>query len=130
MLSCRIRLILRIMLVPMAMVIISIITRLATLLRLLSNNIPRLIPFQGIRTIAQPTFTAPISATVITFQLIVNDGQINSSPATVSVTVGNVSTNNLAPLATATASSQNTSTTQTANKANDGVIDGYPGDYT
>ncbi|MGO8951650.1 MAG: PIG-L family deacetylase, partial [Ktedonobacterales bacterium] len=36
----------------------------------------------------------------------------------------------LALKATATASSQNTSTRQTANKAIDGVIDGYPHDYT
>ncbi|MCU1400253.1 MAG: putative N-acetylglucosaminyl phosphatidylinositol deacetylase, partial [Acidimicrobiales bacterium] len=37
---------------------------------------------------------------------------------------------NIAPSATATASSQNTSTGQTAAKAIDGVIDGWPGDYT
>jgi uncharacterized repeat protein (TIGR02543 family) len=37
---------------------------------------------------------------------------------------------NIAPLATVTASTQNTSTKQTAVKAVDGVIDGYPGDYT
>jgi LmbE family N-acetylglucosaminyl deacetylase len=37
---------------------------------------------------------------------------------------------NIALFATATASSENTSTSQTANKAIDGVIDGYPGDYT
>ena len=37
---------------------------------------------------------------------------------------------NIAALATATASSQNTSTGQLASKAIDGVIDGYPGDYT
>jgi len=37
---------------------------------------------------------------------------------------------NVAGQATVTASSQNTATQQTANKAVDGVIDGYPGDYT
>jgi LmbE family N-acetylglucosaminyl deacetylase len=37
---------------------------------------------------------------------------------------------NVAGTATVTASSQNTSTGQTAVKAVDGVIDGYPGDYT
>ena len=37
---------------------------------------------------------------------------------------------NVALLATATASSQNTSTGQTANKVNDGVATGYPADYT
>jgi LmbE family N-acetylglucosaminyl deacetylase len=42
-----------------------------------------------------------------------------------------VSTNtNLARTATATASSQDASTGQTADKANDGVLDGYPGDHT
>ena len=37
---------------------------------------------------------------------------------------------NIAGLALATASSQNTTTGQTAIKAIDGVVDGYPGDYT
>jgi hypothetical protein len=77
-------------------------------------------------TAVKPTFTAPASATSLTFQLVVNNGQTTSSPATVTITV----TNDLALFATATASSQNTSTGQTANKAIDGVIDGYPGDST
>jgi LmbE family N-acetylglucosaminyl deacetylase len=77
-------------------------------------------------TAIKPTFTAPNAASTLTFQLVVNDGQVNSSPAVVSIAVEK----NVAPLATATASSQNTSTSQTANKAIDGVIDGYPGDYT
>ena len=83
-------------------------------------------------TAVQPTFTAPASTTTLIFQLIVNDGQTNSSPASVTITVatsGGGGTN-LALTATATASSQNTNTSQTANKAIDGVIDGYPGDYT
>ncbi len=37
---------------------------------------------------------------------------------------------NIASLATATASSQNVNYGQTANKAIDGVVDGWPGDYT
>jgi len=37
---------------------------------------------------------------------------------------------NIAPLATASASSQNVNYGQTANKAIDGVVDGWPGDYT
>ncbi len=80
-------------------------------------------------TAVKPTFTAPASATTLTFQLVVNNGQTSSSPATVTITVNSSSTD-LALSATATASSQNTSTGQTANKAIDGVIDGYPGDYT
>ncbi len=79
-------------------------------------------------TAIRPTFTAPASLTTLTFQLIVNDGQINSNPATVTITTSN--SPDLALSATATASSQNTSTNQTANKAIDGVVDGYPGDYT
>ncbi len=79
-------------------------------------------------TTVKPTFTAPASVSTLTFQLVVNDGLTNSSPATVTITVN--STPDLALSATATASSQNTSTGQTANKAIDGVIDGYPGDYT
>jgi hypothetical protein len=50
----------------------------------------------------------------------------NMAPGTVTITV----TQDLAMLATATASSQNTAYGQTAAKAIDGVIDGYPGDYT
>lgn len=43
-------------------------------------------------TVAQPTFTAPevTADTVLTFQLIVNDGTVNSAPALVTVTVRNV----------------------------------------
>jgi hypothetical protein len=37
---------------------------------------------------------------------------------------------NIAPLATVTASSQNVATGQLAIKAVDGIVDGYPGDYT
>ncbi len=79
-------------------------------------------------TAVKPTFTAPASATTLTFQLVVNNGQTSSSPSTVTITVS--SSSDLALFATATASSQNTSTAQTADKAIDGVIDGYPGDYT
>jgi LmbE family N-acetylglucosaminyl deacetylase len=80
-------------------------------------------------TAVKPTFTAPNSATTLTFQLIVSDGSVNSSPSSVTILVS-ANTSDLAMLATATASSQNTSTSQTADKAIDGVIDGYPGDYT
>jgi hypothetical protein len=79
-------------------------------------------------TAAKPTFTAPASGT-LTFQLVVNNGTQNSAPSSVNVTV----TPDVAMLATATASSQNTATGQTAAKAIDGVVDGYqgtPGDYT
>jgi LmbE family N-acetylglucosaminyl deacetylase len=77
-------------------------------------------------TAVQPTFTAPASSATLTFQLVVNDPQFTSAPSTVTITV----TQDLAMLATATASSQNTAYGQTAAKAIDGVIDGYPGDYT
>ena len=80
-------------------------------------------------TAVKPTFTAPASAATLIFQLVVSDGQNTSSPATVTVTVA-ASNTDLALSATATASSQNTSTGQTAAKAIDGVIDGYPGDYS
>ncbi len=80
-------------------------------------------------TVVQPTFTAPASAATLTFQLVVSDGTNSSSPADVTVTVS-AAPADLALSATATASSQNTSTGQTAAKAIDGVIDGYPGDYT
>ncbi|MGO8946422.1 MAG: PKD domain-containing protein, partial [Ktedonobacterales bacterium] len=38
-------------------------------------------------TAEQPTFTAPATAATLTFQLVVNDGQNNSLPATVTITV-------------------------------------------
>jgi LmbE family N-acetylglucosaminyl deacetylase len=78
-------------------------------------------------TAVQPTFTAPASPDTLTFQLVVNDGQTSSAPAAVTITITSV---DLALSATATASSQNTSTGQLASSAIDGVVDGYPGDYT
>jgi hypothetical protein len=84
-------------------------------------------------TAVKPTFTAPASATSLTFQLVVSDGTLSSSPASVTITVqaqGGTTDTNVASLATATASSQNTTTGQTAAKAIDGVVDGYPNDYT
>ena len=80
-------------------------------------------------TVVQPTFTAPASAATLTFQLVVSDGTASSSPADVTVTVSAAAAD-LALSATAAASSQNTGTGQTAAKAIDGVIDGYPGDHT
>jgi len=58
---------------------------------------------------------------------------VTSSPDFVSVTVvatNPLPTSNIAPLATVTASSETPATGQLAIKAVDGVIDGYPGDYT
>jgi hypothetical protein len=78
-------------------------------------------------TAVKPTFTAPSTATTLTFQLVVTDGSQTSQPNTVNITV---TAPDLALNATATASSQNTADGQTANKAIDGVIDGWPGDYT
>ncbi|MEM3117295.1 MAG: hypothetical protein QW136_02710, partial [Nitrososphaerales archaeon] len=52
---------------------------------------------------ANPTFTAPLVTvdTVLTFQLIVNDGTNNSAPDTVNITVQNVSGANNPPVANA-----------------------------
>ncbi len=81
-------------------------------------------------TAVKPTFTAPASNATLTFQLVVTDSKGNTStPDTVTITIAGTLVD-LALTATATASSQNTSTSQTASKAIDGVIDGYPGDYT
>jgi LmbE family N-acetylglucosaminyl deacetylase len=77
----------------------------------------------------KPTFTAPGTAGTLTFQLVVSDGTLVSQPSTVTITV-NATNPNIAPNATVTASSQNTSTSQLATNAVDGIIDGYPGDYT
>jgi LmbE family N-acetylglucosaminyl deacetylase/mannose/fructose/N-acetylgalactosamine-specific phosphotransferase system component IIB len=80
-------------------------------------------------TSVKPTFTAPSGATSLTFQLVVADGSQTSDPSSVTIAVKEQEAN-VAPQASVTASSQNTSTGQTAAKAIDGVIDGYPGDYT
>jgi len=62
---------------------------------------------------------------------VVSDGRLSSSPAAVTVTVQAGGTAiNLAPSATVTASSQSSSSGQLAVKAVDGVVDGWPGDYT
>ena len=84
---------------------------------------------------ARPTFTAPVGSATVSLQLVVSDGQLGSSPASVTVTVvptGPVAAN-IAALATVTASSQDRATGQFAFKAIDGSADGYdgdPGDYT
>ncbi|HET7531139.1 MAG TPA: PKD domain-containing protein, partial [Mycobacteriales bacterium] len=78
-------------------------------------------------TVAAPTFTAPASAATLTFSLVVNDGTVDSTAGAVTVTDAG---NDVAMLATATASSQTASTGQTADKAIDGVVDGYPGNYS
>ncbi len=80
-------------------------------------------------TAVKPTFTAPSAATSLTFSLTVNDGTVSSPADTIVVTVTGGGTN-VALSATATASSQNTSTGQTAAKAIDGSTAGYPADYT
>jgi uncharacterized repeat protein (TIGR02543 family) len=72
-----------------------------------------------------PTATGSSSFTVLATDA-------NQATASKNLTLNIVTTlpNNIAPLSTVTASSQNTATGQTAVKAVDGVIDGYPGDYT
>jgi hypothetical protein len=74
----------------------------------------------------EPTFTAPAGPTSLTFSLIVANATQVSAPSNVTISV----TTNVALLATATASSQNTSTGQLASSAIDGVISGYPADNT
>ena len=79
-------------------------------------------------TAVKPTFVAPTAGTYV-FQLVVSDGELSSQASTVTITVAAPS-NNIAPSATVAASSQNTSTGQSASSAIDGVVDGYPGNYT
>ncbi|MFZ1987407.1 MAG: PKD domain-containing protein, partial [Desulfatitalea sp.] len=83
---------------------------------------------------ASPTFTAPAGSSadqVLRFELIVNDGALNSAPSAVQVTVQAPAQTgaNIAPLATATASSQANSSYSAA-QAIDDCTDGYPGDST
>ena len=80
-----------------------------------------------------PGFTAPDGLTQntrLSFELTVNDGQQNSAPASVTITVFAPQADiNLAPQASVSASSENRADDQLASKAIDGVVDGYPGDY-
>ena len=80
-------------------------------------------------SVARPTFT-PTGAGVHTFRLTVSDGVLSATDE-VSVSVSEPSSSmNLARVSgvTVSASSQNTSTGQTALKAVDGVPSGYPAD--
>jgi LmbE family N-acetylglucosaminyl deacetylase len=83
-------------------------------------------------TAVAPTFTAPTGPAVLTFSLTVSSGTETSAPATVTITVAAPSgtLTDVAPLASASASSQNTSTGQLASSTIDGVISGYPTDNT
>jgi LmbE family N-acetylglucosaminyl deacetylase len=85
---------------------------------------------------ATPTFITPTwlpTDEILNFELVVSDSNANSSlPDLVSVAVlaDAPSNRNVAPLATITASTQNSAAGQLAIKAVDGVADGYPGDRT
>jgi LmbE family N-acetylglucosaminyl deacetylase/3-mercaptopyruvate sulfurtransferase SseA len=83
---------------------------------------------------ATPSFTAPqvSQITKFVFRLVVSDGAFGSPPdlVTVTVTPAGTSATNIAPLAAVTASSDNPADGQQAIKAVDGVVDGWPGDYT
>lgn len=80
---------------------------------------------------ATPSFQAPVALqeTSVTFELVVNNGVRDSLPDLVTVRVV-AHTENIAPLATATASTENTVDGQFAQAVTDGVVDGWPGDYT
>jgi hypothetical protein len=83
---------------------------------------------------AVATFTAPTGLSVdevLTFELVVSDGPLDSPADLISVRVSaTFIPTNVAPLAVATASSEAARYGQTAAKAIDGVADGYPGDHT
>ena len=83
-------------------------------------------------TAVRPTFVVPSTApegSVLTFQLVVSDGTDTSLPDTVVVNVSTIPSaiNNIARVATVTASSEN-APLQAATKAVDGVVSGYPAD--
>jgi hypothetical protein len=80
------------------------------------------------------TDTGLAASTSYSYRVTAYDGAANESaaagPVTGTTQAASGSSSNIAPLATVTASSQNTSTGQSATKAVDGILDGYPGDYT
>jgi parallel beta-helix repeat protein len=73
--------------------------------------------------------TGLASGTPYYYKISAGDFSVNSNFSTL-VAVTQKSATNIAPLASVTASSQNTGTNQQAVKAIDKLIDGYPGDYT
>ncbi|HSB96067.1 MAG TPA: PIG-L family deacetylase [Spongiibacteraceae bacterium] len=84
---------------------------------------------------ATPSFQAPadlLNDTALGFELVVNNGTKNSLPDLVWVNThaAGESVENIAPYATAHASSENGADGQLAQSAIDGVADGYPGDFT
>lgn len=83
---------------------------------------------------ATPAFTAPaglLTDEVLTFELIVSDGELITVPDAVNVTVlspiPKPTYTNIAPLASSVTASSEASTSSVLN-AVDGCIDGYPGD--
>lgn len=94
------------------------------------GNSPAKVTLTGASS-AKPSFT-PTALGTYTFSLVVNDGQANSAPAEVRISVNDAPpvAKNLAGTAAVTASSENTSSGQTAAKAIDGVAAGYPQDST
>ncbi|KAB8070670.1 putative deacetylase LmbE-like domain-containing protein [Aspergillus leporis] len=74
---------------------------------------------------AQPSFTSPKSSETLVFRLIVSNGRISSTPASITIIVTTL--DNIARNATAKASSQRSESNQSADKAIDGVAKGYPG---
>jgi LmbE family N-acetylglucosaminyl deacetylase len=81
---------------------------------------------------AYPGFTVPAGATgsdTWTFQLSVSDGALASAPDMVTV-YGGTPEQNIAPQATATASTEDVGSGQQARKAIDRLIEGFPVDHT
>ena len=89
-------------------------------------------------TVATPVFTAPGGLQAdesLVFELVVSDASLSSLADAVTVTINSALPPptfgpNVAPLATITASTERTSSGQTANKVADGIVDGYPNDPT
>ncbi|KAA3659544.1 MAG: hypothetical protein DWQ10_08650, partial [Calditrichaeota bacterium] len=74
-----------------------------------------------------------LADTTYYYKIVAEDtaGQIiKSELASFVTTIAPIPAENIASQATATASSENTRWGQTASKAVDGIVDGYPGDYT
>ena len=86
-------------------------------------------------SVASPEFSAPSGLSkdeVLVFELTVFDDQFLSAPDSVSVKIqaSTPTSNNIAPFASVSASSENIQYGQQAVKAIDQIVDGYPGDYT
>jgi hypothetical protein len=74
--------------------------------------------------------TGLTASTTYSYRVLASNSGGNSAYSNIASATTSATTTNIAPLATLTASSENPADGQQAIKAVDGIVDGWPGDYT